>query len=123
MPRPGIPISRVLDGSAATNVPKLEPMATPWIPRLDPNIFPPYIAVVRAVQRAIADGTLAPGDRLPPQRFLADFLGLSVNTVGRGLREAARLGVTSAKTRGGTVIRADAVTVATASVGLRAERK
>lgn len=84
-------------------------MNKPWIPCLDWRIYPPYRAVVTALQSALATGALAPGDHLPPQRFLADYLGLSVNTVNRGLREAARLGLTTARTGAGTVIRSDAL--------------
>lgn len=42
--------------------------------------------VAAAIRRAIADGEVGPGDRLPPARDLAAVLGVNANTVFRGLR-------------------------------------
>ncbi|CAB3727090.1 GntR family transcriptional regulator [Paraburkholderia rhynchosiae] len=75
-----------------------------WIPDLHQYRGPAYRAVVAAVEAAIARGRLKPGDRLPSQRVLADFLGLNVNTVNRAMRETARRGLTAANTRNGTVV-------------------
>lgn len=49
---------------------------------------PRYIQVVRFIERAIADGRLLPGDRLPPQRQLARALGIDLTTVTRAYAEA-----------------------------------
>lgn len=38
------------------------------------------------MRRAIADGEIGPGDRMPPARDLAAVLGVNANTVFRGLR-------------------------------------
>ena len=65
---------------------------------------PAYLAVVEALQSGIATGRLKPGDRLPLQRLLADFLGLHVNTVNRAMRETARRGLTNGKAGRGTWI-------------------
>jgi DNA-binding transcriptional regulator YhcF (GntR family) len=75
-----------------------------WIPDLHQYQGPAYRAVVAAVEADIATGRLRPGDRLPSQRVLADFLGLNVNTVNRAMRETARRGLTAANTRKGTVV-------------------
>ncbi|GAA2779389.1 GntR family transcriptional regulator [Saccharopolyspora taberi] len=40
-----------------------------------------------AIRRAIADGEVAPGDRLPPARDLAVALQINANTVLRALRQ------------------------------------
>ncbi|KAF1004760.1 MAG: 2-aminoadipate transaminase [Luteibacter sp.] len=43
---------------------------------------------MRFIERAIADGRLRPGDRLPPQRELANLLGIDLTTVTRAYTEA-----------------------------------
>jgi GntR family transcriptional regulator len=42
--------------------------------------------VAAAIRRAIADGEVRTGERLPPARDLAAVLGVNANTVFRGLR-------------------------------------
>jgi GntR family transcriptional regulator len=42
--------------------------------------------VAAAIRRAIADGEVLSGERLPPARDLAAVLGVNANTVFRGLR-------------------------------------
>jgi GntR family transcriptional regulator len=42
--------------------------------------------VAAAIRRAIADGEVLSGERLPPARDLAAVLGVNTNTVFRGLR-------------------------------------
>src|ERR1700754_4518469 len=49
---------------------------------------PRYVQVVRFIERAIADGRLRAGDRLPPQRQLARALGIDLTTVTRAYAEA-----------------------------------
>ncbi|MCT9930065.1 GntR family transcriptional regulator [Planotetraspora sp. A-T 1434] len=48
---------------------------------------PLHEQVTAAIRRAIADGQVAPGERLPPARDLADALGVNANTVLRSLRD------------------------------------
>ncbi|MDP9861673.1 MULTISPECIES: GntR family transcriptional regulator [Streptosporangium] len=43
--------------------------------------------VAEAIRRAVAEGSYAPGDRLPPARDLAEALGINANTVLRALRD------------------------------------
>lgn len=50
---------------------------------------PHYLRVLRFLERAIGDGRLRPGDRLPPQRQLAKQLGLDLTTVTRAFAEAS----------------------------------
>ena len=47
---------------------------------------PLHEQVAAAIRRAIADGEVGPGDRLPPARDLAAVLGVNANTVLRALR-------------------------------------
>lgn len=50
---------------------------------------PRYQRVLQFLERAIAEGRLRPGDRLPPQRQLASQLGLDLTTVTRIYAEAS----------------------------------
>ncbi|HAV37514.1 MAG TPA: GntR family transcriptional regulator, partial [Massilia sp.] len=45
-----------------------------WLPRLAGNKGPRFLQIADALQAAVADGSLQPGDRLPPQRRLAALL-------------------------------------------------
>jgi DNA-binding transcriptional MocR family regulator len=60
--------------------------------------------LVRSVEAAVADGTLAPGERLPSVRRLAAAVGLSPVTVAAGLAELRRRGVVVTEPRRGTRI-------------------
>ena len=76
---------------------------TMWIPTLDPAM-PRYRALAEAIRLDIAAGQLKDGERLPPQRRLADALGVTIGTVTRGYAEAERSGLVSARVGSGTYI-------------------
>ncbi|WP_055481814.1 GntR family transcriptional regulator [Sphaerimonospora mesophila] len=48
---------------------------------------PLHEQVTTAIRRAIVEGRVHPGDRLPPARDLAAALGVNANTVLRSLRD------------------------------------
>ncbi len=77
---------------------------TIWIPRLA-STGPRYRAISDAIARAIHTGELVPGQRLPPQRHLADALSVTVGTVSRAYAEAERQGWVSARVGSGTYVR------------------
>ncbi len=54
-----------------------------WKPDPDRLTRPLYLALANALESDIRDGNLVPGTRLPPQRELADFLGINFTTVTR----------------------------------------
>jgi GntR family transcriptional regulator len=54
------------------------------VDRQDP--LPLYEQVCAEIRRAIADGEIGPGERLPPARDLAAVLNVNSNTVFRALR-------------------------------------
>jgi DNA-binding transcriptional MocR family regulator len=81
---------------------------TKWLPSLDDPTVPSYLALADAIAEAARSGTLAPGDRLPPQRDLAFALGLSLSTITRAYAEAARRGLVEATVGRGTFIRGPA---------------
>ena len=77
---------------------------TPWTPDLARFGRPHFRAIADAIADDIGSGRLAPGDRLPPQRRLADALGLNFSTVARGYVEAQRRGLVASRVGHGTVV-------------------
>ena len=72
---------------------------------VDPSSdIPPYEQVRSAIARAIADGELAPGTRLPSVRELAANLALAPNTVARAYRELESAGTIVGRGRKGTFV-------------------
>ena len=61
-----------------------------WIGQLAHHAGPRYLQIAGFIERALADGRLKPGDRLPPQRRLAEFLKVDLTTVTRAYDEARR---------------------------------
>jgi DNA-binding transcriptional MocR family regulator len=62
-------------------------------------------ALAAAIAADVQAGRLRAGDRLPPQRDLADALGVTVMTVTRGYAEAQRLGLVAGEVGRGTFVR------------------
>jgi DNA-binding transcriptional MocR family regulator len=75
-----------------------------WIPNLPTDGTPIFQQILAALHRAISDGELEPGTRLPPQRQLAKRLGVSVGTITRAYEEADRRGLTIGHVGRGTFI-------------------
>jgi len=65
---------------------------------------PRYVQVRQWVERQIATGYWKSGDVLPPERELAQQLGVSPLTVSRALQGLAREGIVTRKRRVGTVV-------------------
>jgi DNA-binding transcriptional MocR family regulator len=76
-----------------------------WTPDLSGRRGPLATALADAIAEGVQTGRLAPGDRLPPQRDLADAIGLSVTTVTRGYAEAERRGLVTGEVGRGTFVR------------------
>ncbi|WP_068079445.1 aminotransferase-like domain-containing protein [Novosphingobium rosa] len=76
-----------------------------WNPDIRAAKGPKYLAIAQALSRDIETGILAPGDRLPPQRSLAETLGLDLTTVTRAYGEAQRLGLIEGSGRRGSFVR------------------
>ena len=60
--------------------------------------------VARQIQRLIADGALTPGDRLPPERELAERFGVSRGSVRDAIRTLEIVGLLAARQGEGTVV-------------------
>lgn len=65
---------------------------------------PKYRQICTGIQAALAAGELHPGDRLPPQRELADALGVTLGTVTRAYGEIDKLGLARGEIGRGTYI-------------------
>lgn len=76
-----------------------------WLPDLDGSSGPKYLSISQALGQDIEAGRLRAGDRLPPQRELADALGVDLGTVTRAYAEARRLGLIDADGRRGSFVR------------------
>ncbi|MDN3556816.1 PLP-dependent aminotransferase family protein [Halomonas maura] len=77
---------------------------TIWTPTL-PDDGPRYRRIAEALAEAITSGELAPGEKLPPQRQLADRLGVTVGTVTRAYAEAHRQAWVESRVGSGTYVR------------------
>ena len=65
---------------------------------------PIYEQICAEVRRAIADGRLAPGDRLEPVREMARRLAVNKGTVARAYRILEQEGIVQTRHRGGTSV-------------------
>lgn len=61
-----------------------------WRSRIEHSSHPRYLAIADCIAQDIKDRVLLPGDRLPPQRKLADMLDVDFTTVSRGYSEALK---------------------------------
>ncbi|HQT47199.1 MAG TPA: PLP-dependent aminotransferase family protein, partial [Acidocella sp.] len=76
-----------------------------WVMDVQPGSGPRYLAIANAIAAAMDRGALAPGDRLPPHRWLAGALGVDLTTVTRAVAEARRRGLVDTEVGRGTFIR------------------
>jgi DNA-binding transcriptional MocR family regulator len=76
----------------------------PWILAIKVAGGPRYRAIVEGVRVALKNGTLKPGDRLPPQRELARMLELNLGTVTRAFDELRKSGLTRGEVGRGTYL-------------------
>jgi DNA-binding transcriptional MocR family regulator len=80
-----------------------------WLPGLARDKGPRFLQIADGLQTAVADGSLKPGDRLPPQRQLAAQLDLDLTTVTRAYDEARRRNLLEGRGARGTYVAAPKV--------------
>ncbi|MEV8516469.1 GntR family transcriptional regulator [Dactylosporangium sp. NPDC051484] len=68
---------------------------------------PPYLRIVTELRGRIADGRLAPGDRVPSTRQLARQWGVALATATKALTVLKQEGWVTARPRAGTVVAAN----------------
>lgn len=67
-------------------------------------VEPPVVQIHRAIARAVHDGTLPPGTRLPTVRALAAQCDVAVNTAAKAFRRLEEAGLVITRGRAGTVV-------------------
>jgi DNA-binding transcriptional MocR family regulator len=77
---------------------------TTWLPTLAAHGGPKYQAIARGYARAISNGELPPGERLPAHRVLARKLNVTTGTVSRAYGELERAGLVIARVGDGTYV-------------------
>lgn len=83
-------------------------MLSEWKPSIENKEKPLYIALADALESDITSGRLKPGEKLPPQRELADQLKVNLSTVTRAFRLCELKGLLSGVVGRGTFVSADA---------------
>jgi DNA-binding transcriptional MocR family regulator len=73
--------------------------------RLDDADVPIYRQIALAVEEAVVSRRVAPGDKLPPQRHLAQALGINLTTISRAYTELQKRGIVVSGVGRGTFIR------------------
>lgn len=79
-----------------------------WLARLDRGHGPIYLALAAALEAAVRAGDLQPGDQLPPQRTVAEALGVDLTTVTRAYSAARAKGLVEGAVGRGTFVAARA---------------
>lgn len=77
-----------------------------WIPVLTKDGKPRYLVIAEAIAEAISAGVLPEGARLPPQRRMAERLGIDFTTVSRAYAKAQARGLIESHVGRGTFVRA-----------------
>ena len=75
-----------------------------WTPDLSRGSGPLYLRLVDAMAEAIANGTLAVGEQLPPQRQLAWRLEINLSTVTKAFHEATKRHLIAGEVGRGTYV-------------------
>lgn len=69
--------------------------------------LPVFEQIIQSVCRAISEGLLRPGDRIPPIRDVAIGCGINRNTVAKAYKEMERVGLVLTRPGAGTRVRGD----------------
>jgi len=80
-----------------------------WLRHVRADSGPIYLALAQALETAVREGELQPGDQLPPQRAVADQLGIDFTTVTRAYGAARARGLVEGAVGRGTFVRRHAV--------------
>lgn len=79
-----------------------------WKPNINNKKGPLYKVLAHLLKEDIRNGVLKSGDKLPPQRELADFLDVNLSTISRTFKLCEQKGLISGETGRGTYISSDA---------------
>ncbi len=78
-----------------------------WKPNITNKTGPLYKVLSALLEEDIKNGVLKPGDKLPPQRELADFLDVNLSTISRTFKLCEQKGLISGEIGKGTYISSD----------------
>jgi DNA-binding transcriptional MocR family regulator len=78
-----------------------------WKPSITNRKGPLYKVLSDLLEEDIKNGVLKPGDKLPPQRELADFLDVNLSTISRTFKFCEQKGLISGEIGRGTYISSD----------------
>ncbi|MDF2885348.1 MAG: transcriptional regulator, GntR family with aminotransferase domain containing protein [Clostridiaceae bacterium] len=78
-----------------------------WKPNISNKNGPLYKVLANLLEQDIKNGVLKPGDKLPPQRELADFLDVNLSTISRTFKLCLQKGLISGEVGRGTYISSD----------------
>ena len=92
--------------------------ASPWVPMVSKQDGPLYLAIAGVIAADIASGRLRAGTRLPPQRALAEQMGVDFTTISRAYNEARRRGLIEGRVGQGTYVRTQASAQSRAAAGV-----
>jgi DNA-binding transcriptional MocR family regulator len=76
-----------------------------WVPTVRKTDGPVYLSIAEAIEIDIRNGVLKPGQRLPPQRALADALEIDFTTVSRAYAAAGKKNLVEGRVGQGTYVR------------------
>jgi DNA-binding transcriptional MocR family regulator len=82
------------------------PDSPAWLSRVASADGPLYLRILQALDGAVRDGELQPGDQLPPQRAVADLLKIDFTTVTRAYALARDRGLIEGAVGRGTFVKA-----------------
>ena len=85
-------------------MPRPDVAAREWVQDVLAHNGPIYLRIVNSLERTVRRGGLAPGQRLPSQRALAQQLGVDLTTVTRAFDEARKRGLIEARGPQGSFI-------------------
>ncbi|MCX0222173.1 GntR family transcriptional regulator, partial [Escherichia coli] len=85
-------------------MPRPDVAAREWVQDVLAHNGPIYLRIVNSLERTVRRGGLAPGQRLPSQRALAQQLGIDLTTVTRAFDEARKRGLIEARGPQGSFI-------------------
>ena len=78
-----------------------------WKPDIKKMKSPLYKSIANALEEDIKKGILKSGDKLPPQRELADFLDINLSTITRAFKICTLKGLISGTTGKGSYVSVD----------------
>lgn len=75
------------------------------------NIEQPEHKIIRQLHQVISSGTLAPGDRLPSERILADQFNVGRGTVRKAIQKLQLYGIVKTHPQSGTIVAETGITI------------